>query len=40
MRPNGPPPWSEWFRLIAAAWFLLWLTALVTGLVLDYFAGG
>lgn len=40
MRPDGPPPWSEWFQLIAAAWFLLWLTVLVTGLVLDYLAGG
>ncbi len=40
MRADGPPPWSEWFRLIAATWFLLWLAVLVTGLVLDYLAGG
>ena len=40
MRPDGPPPWSEGFRLSAAAWFLLWLAVLVTGLVLDYLAGG
>lgn len=40
MRPDGPPPWSDWFKLLAGAWFALWLAVVLAGLALDYFGVG